>query len=173
MHKPTIGGTPYSMTRAIDITGVRFGKLVAIKRDGSTKHKQQLWLLHCDCGGATHAAVGELRAGRRKACSCGLSRPTHGMHQTRIYSVWEGMKSRCTRPSHPRFHRYGGRGITVCEEWQKFEQFAAWALANGYRDDLQIDRTNNDKGYTPCNCRFVTPAENMANRSCSQPSVSA
>lgn len=152
------------MTAAIDITGQRFGKLVAIRRDGTSKHRQALWLLHCDCGGFTHALVGELRFGKRKACSCGRSRPTHGMHDTRLYSVWEGMESRCLRPSHVRFARYGGRGITICPEWLDFPAFAEWALQSGYADNLQIDRIDNGGNYEPANCRFVTPAENMANR---------
>jgi hypothetical protein len=156
------------MVAAIDITGQRFGKLVAVCRAGNTKSGAALWRLRCDCGGETFAHTGELRAGKRKACRCGLSQPTHGLHKTRLYRVWDGMKARCDRPSHPRYERYGGRGIGICEEWRKFETFAAWALSNGYRDDLQIDRTDNEQGYSPANCRFVTAKENMANRSCSR-----
>lgn len=74
------------------------------------------------------------------------------------------MKVRCNKPSHVRFARYGGRGIVVCEAWQAFEPFAEWALANGYSDELQIDRIDNSGNYEPENCRFVTPAVNMANR---------
>ncbi|MCB1454401.1 MAG: hypothetical protein KDJ43_12215 [Rhizobiaceae bacterium] len=158
------------MSKFIDLTGQRFGKLTVIEQSGKTKHGATLWRLTCDCGGETTAHTGELRAGRRKACKCGLSQPKHGMRNTRLYRVWTAMKVRCTSEKHPRYHRYGGRGISVCESWQEFEPFAEWALANGYRDDLQIDRINNDGSYEPDNCRFVTAAENMANRSCSKPS---
>lgn len=152
------------MVAAIDLTGQRFGKLVALRRVENYAGGQARWLLQCDCGGTTYAHTGELRAGKRKACRCGLSHPTHGLHKTRLHRVWSAMKVRCTSEKHPRYARYGGRGIAVCAEWQKFEPFASWALANGYRDDLQIDRIDNSQGYYPANCRFVTAAENMANR---------
>lgn len=156
------------MTAAIDITGHRFGKLVAIRPAERNTHGQVQWLLRCDCGGQTTAPTGQLRYGKRKSCACGRSKPTHDMRKTRLYSVWCSMKARCFRPKHVRFHRYGGRGIGVSINWlDSFQCFADWALANGYADDLQIDRIDNDGHYIASNCRFVTPAVNAANRGCS------
>lgn len=157
------------MVAAIDLTGQRFGSLTAVRRSGSYAGGQARWELQCDCGGTSYAHAGELRAGRRKGC-LDCAKKTHGFKGTRLYRVWESMKQRCKSSKHPSFHRYGGRGIAVCEEWQKFEPFGAWALLNGYQDNLQIDRIDNDRGYSPDNCRFVTAKENMANRSCSLPS---
>lgn len=157
------------MAKPIDITGERFGKLVALQRVGSTKHGAALWRLRCDCGGETTAHVGELRAGRRQACRCGLSKPKHGMHKTRIHRIWSAMKQRCQNVKKIAYQDYGARGIYVCEEWQEFLGFHAWAVANGYRDDLQIDRIDNDGPYCPENCRWVTAAENMKNKRPARP----
>lgn len=158
------------MTTAIDITGLRFGKLVAVERIGRNSAGAVLWRLQCDCGGETTSTTGNFRAGNKRSCKCGAGKSAliHGMRYTRLYSIWQSMKQRCFRKSHPCYHRYGGRGITICQEWLQFEPFRDWALANGYSSALQIDRTNNDGNYEPANCRFVTPAENMRNRSCSK-----
>lgn len=81
-----------------------------------------------------------------------------------LFNVWQTMKTRCENPSRDNYERYGGRGITVCEEWQKAENFVVWALNNGYKRGLQLDRIDNSKGYSPDNCRFVTPKANSRNR---------
>ena len=94
-----------------------------------------------------------------------MQRFTHGKRYERIYRIWKAMRSRCNYPSHPAYKRYGGIGITVCEEWnESFEAFDLWAMANGYSDDLTIDRINNAEGYTPSNCRWVSPKEQANNR---------
>ncbi len=88
----------------------------------------------------------------------------HGESHTKLYGVWMAMKSRCRRTK-GRID-YVEKGITVCSEWiRNFPVFKKWALANGYRSGLQIDRRDNDGNYSPKNCRFVTPSENMSNRS--------
>ena len=81
-----------------------------------------------------------------------------------LYGVWCSMKSRCENPNRPKFKDYGNRGIEVCEEWQDSWNFVQWAVSHGYRKGLQLDRIDNDKGYSPDNCRFVTPKENSRNR---------
>ena len=80
---------------------------------------------------------------------------THGMWNSRLYHIWKGMKQRCEDPKKDNYASYGGKGISVCEEWHDPCVFIGWALSHGYRDDLTIDRINNDKGYAPDNCRWV------------------
>lgn len=91
---------------------------------------------------------------------------THGMRYTRIYATWTDMKRRCCNPHSPKYARYGGRGITICTEWRdSFSAFHEWAMANGYRDDLTIDRIDNDGNYEPANCRWIPAAAQAANKS--------
>jgi hypothetical protein len=157
------------MAAKINLTGQRFGKLVALHPVEPNKFGARRWLLQCDCGGQTVAMTGELRAGKRKACRCGLSKPQHGMHKSRLHTIWGAMKARCNNPKRLAYKDYGGRGITVCESWQRFIPFMEWALANGYRDDLEIDRIDNDDQYAPGNCRWVTRAVNAKNKRPAKP----
>ena len=89
----------------------------------------------------------------------------HGCTKHPLYSVWSGMRSRCNNPNCGHFHRYGGRGITICSEWDSAQIFIEWAVKAGWKPGLQLDRTNNDGNYCPENCRFVTALVNSNNRS--------
>ena len=156
--------------KAIDLTGQRFGKLVVIERT-ETRSKGRgnrpgvrMWLCHCDCGNSVYSEASNLRSGDQTSCGCAHDK--HGDHKSRLYNIWAGMKNRCTCSNNERYDRYGGRGISVCLEWDHYPAFKEWALANGYADDLQIDRTDNDGNYEPANCRWVTAAKNTRNRSC-------
>lgn len=92
---------------------------------------------------------------------------THGLSGTKIYFLWRNMRTRCYNSNAKDFKNYGGRGITMCRAWLENKQvFFVWALLNGYKDGLQIDRIDNNGNYEPCNCRFVTSKENMQNRCC-------
>lgn len=89
----------------------------------------------------------------------------HGMYGTRIYRIWSNMKTRCFNKNRDSFYRYGGRGITVCDDWLTFNNFYNWAIQNGYKDNLTLDRINVDGNYEPNNCRFITIQEQQKNRS--------
>ena len=88
----------------------------------------------------------------------------HGGKGSALYNKWRGIKLRCLNPKHPQFKDYGGRGVTICDEWLKFIPFRDWALNNGYKEGLEINRIWNDGNYEPSNCDFVTSAENCRNR---------
>jgi len=88
---------------------------------------------------------------------------THGESKSRLHGVWSGMKQRCNNPKTTEYSAYGGRGISVCEAWERYEPFKEWATTYGYRCGLQIDRKDNDGNYEPNNCRWVTPVINMHN----------
>jgi len=88
----------------------------------------------------------------------------HGLSKTKIYHCWFNMRNRCFNTKNKWYPLYGGRGITVCDEWNDFIAFYKWAIGNGYSDELTIDRIDNNKGYNPNNCRWVTMKEQCANR---------
>lgn len=85
-------------------------------------------------------------------------------HRPRLYRIWADMRTRCNNPNFPGYADYGGRGIKVCPEWQAYEPFREWAVSNGYADTLTLDRKDNDKGYSPANCRWVTQKEQCNNK---------
>lgn len=152
--------------------GQKFGKLTAVERTESfDKNNGFLWKCLCDCGNETYVPVGRLRSGGAKSCGCSRIEKLkevnkrHCASKTRLYNIWCLMRSRCEKEYRPFYKRYGGRGITVCEEWQTFEGFRDWAVWNGYADNLSIDRINNDGNYEPNNCRWATSTQQTRNTS--------
>lgn len=170
------------MSALKDLTGQRFGRLVVIDRAGSDYQKRATWKCCCDCGCKIVVPSSRLTNGETKSCGCfrrELARDKrtfrHGKSQTRLYRVWSSAIQRCEYPKHKQFHQYGGRGITICDEWRdNFQAFYDWAMANGYdenapRGQCTIDRIDNDKGYSPDNCRWVDMKTQGNNRSHSGP----
>lgn len=155
---------PCSKGSGAGVIGQKFGKLVVVAAAGSSKWKELLWECQCDCGQTTVTKGKLLRSGLTRSCGCLVNAPghgvTHGGRYTRLYRTWRGMRSRCEKPADKDFCRYGAVGIKVCDEWSgSFAAFRAWAHANGYADDLLIDRIDPTLGYQPSNCRWLTPAE--------------
>lgn len=170
------------MPKFKNISGQRFGMLVAIEPI-ATRNKNRArikWKCQCDCGKLTVVTSSNLTAGHTKSCGClnqklfserCKSMPTiHNGSKERLYSVWHGMKARCNNPNNKRYPQYGGRGIKICDEWDEdYSDFRAWALKNGYDPQAQrgaytIDRINNDLGYSPENCRWITNKEQQKNK---------
>ena len=142
---------------AKNLIGKRFGKLIIIKKLSSGNDGVR-WLCKCDCGNETIVTTHKLNSGNTKSCGCLVSavNKTHGLSNTRQWKIWEGIKQRCFNINHPRYKDYGGRNITMCDEWaNNFMSFYDWSMKNNYDDYLTLDRIDVDKGYNPDNCRWV------------------
>lgn len=154
---------------------MRFGRLVVIKRNGSNKKRDALWECRCDCGSVKNVVGTHLTRGLTRSCGCYMRECAsrnmfkHGHSSERLYQVWHAMMARCYRPNRKEYSNYGGRGISVCDEWHEYEEFKLWADSSGYDKDsigrsCTLDRIDVNGNYEPNNCRWVSLKEQHCNR---------
>lgn len=169
------------MSKCIDLTGRNFGRLTVIERVENDARRNSRWLCRCECGKEKIVLGYSLKNGNTTSCGCYARvlsserlkkdnyQTKHGKRNTRLYRIYAHMKERCYNENAIRYDRYGARGITVCDEWLNakngFANFYDWAMSNGYKDNLTIDRINNDGNYEPSNCRWIDKKEQMSNYS--------
>jgi len=165
------------MGRIKDLTGMKFGRLTVI---GFSHMKNgSYWHCVCECGEKRIVQGVNLRIGKTKSCGCSLkdrqklaaigakiANTKHGESKSRLYDIRIGMIQRCCNSNNPEYKYYGGRGITICNEWiESYEAFRKWALENGYTDNLSIDRIDSNGNYEPSNCRWAdTKTQSMNKR---------
>lgn len=156
------------MDYRIDLTGQRFCKVIVIGFHDKVRNASR-WKCKCDCGKEFVAYSATLRSGKTKSCGCRTGEiaketmTTHGLSDTRLHIIWIQMRGRCEKPKNDAYKDYGGRGIKVCDEWAYFINFYHWAMANGYKDGLSLDRIDNDGNYSPSNCRWANQKQQCRN----------
>lgn len=158
------------MTAKLNLIGQTFGRLTVIS-EGPKQSGKIRWVCLCSCGKTKVVTRSNLTSGHTQSCGCRQvdsareMATKHGGSSTRLFRIWSKMRERCSYARGVRWSRYGGRGISVCDEWKEFSSFRDWALSNGYADNLSIDRIDINGNYEPSNCRWVTAKEQARNTS--------
>ena len=153
-----------------DLTGKKFGLLTVIGFY-EKRNKHQFWKCICDCGNEKIIQQSHLKSGHTRSCGCLHKKSIidtskkHGKCHTKLYFVWHTMKQRCYNLNNNQYKNYGKRGIGICSEWlEDFISFYNWAINNGYKEGLSLDRIDNNGNYEPNNCRWATVKEQSRNR---------
>lgn len=149
----------------INEVGNSHGELVVLKRDKNDKWGNTRWVCLCSCGKKNIVRGSKLRSGNTKSCGCFfriIPHKIHGMSGTKTYKSWDAMKQRCSNKNKSGYHRYGGRGIKVCDRWMKFENF--YKDMEDKPNGLTLDRIDNDGNYEPGNCRWATWKQQASNK---------
>lgn len=157
-----------------NLVGLKFGRLLVVERHGSRKYKncsRALWKCKCECGNTCLVETKNLTTGNTRSCGCLYKEVNkiskykkHGYCSEKhpLYLVWKSIKQRCNNPKNHEYNVYGGKGIKICDNWERNpDEFIKWALSNGYKCGLEIDRIDNNKGYSEDNCQFITKSENV------------
>lgn len=152
-----------------DMIGKKYGRLTVLEEcDKRGKSRCAFYKCRCECGNITYVDGSALRKGNTKSCGCSRKKnhfQTHGKSKTRLYRIWQGMKTRCYNKKSSDFQYYGAKGIKICQGWlDDFTNFYKWAMDNGYKENLTIDRINSANNYDPDNCRWIILEKQQANK---------
>lgn len=156
--------------KVVEMVGKKFGRLTVTERAGSNHKGNATWRCICDCGNECVVCGVYLRNGTTKSCGCLWydairdANSTYGEYNTRLRHIWQGIKNRCYNENELVYRYYGGKGVKIQENWKDFLTFKSWAISNGYKDNLTIDRINPDGDYCEENCRWVSMKEQCNNR---------
>jgi hypothetical protein len=153
-----------------NLVGQKFNKLTVVGYAGLGKHNKHYWICSCECGGSVKLNTSRITGGYTKSCGClrkesmKINRADperHGLHKHKLYQIYYSMLYRCSNQKVQRWKYYGGKGVSVCDDWRdSFMSFYDWAMSNGYKDGLSIDRIDSNLNYDPANCRWITVSEN-------------